>query len=150
MTREDIHGMGGSVGGCGGTGARSRVRDVEIHGAHGYLLHQFLSEFANKRTDEYGGSFENRTRFAVEVAREVRKVWPESKPLFFRVSAVDETGWTIEDSIALARLLKANGVDVIDCSSGRHVGRRDGKRDGAVCDGVQVPMRARSAPAPTS
>ena len=102
------------------------------------LLHQFLSEFANKRTDEYGGSFENRTRFAVEVAREVRKVWPESKPLFFRVSAVDETGWTIEDSIALARLLKANGVDVIDCSSG-------GMSDGATASemapsyGYQVP-----------
>jgi len=91
---------------------------VEIHGAHGYLIHQFLSATANRRTDEYGGSLENRMRFAGEVAREVRKAWPEEKPLFFRVSAVDETGWTIEDSIALAKVLKENGVDVIDCSSG--------------------------------
>src|SRR5204862_6123145 len=91
---------------------------VEIHGAHGYLIHQFLSATSNQRTDEYGGSLENRMRLATEVAREVRKYWPEEKPLFFRTSAVDETGWTIEDSIALAKVLKANGVDVIDCSSG--------------------------------
>ena len=118
MTREDIHGMAAAWAAAAGRALEAGFEIVEIHGAHGYLLHQFLSEVANRRTDEYGGSFENRTRFAVEVAREVRKVWPESKPLFFRVSAVDETGWTIEDSIALARLLKANGVDVIDCSSG--------------------------------
>jgi 2,4-dienoyl-CoA reductase-like NADH-dependent reductase (Old Yellow Enzyme family) len=138
MTREDIHGMAVAWAAAAGRALEAGFEIVEIHGAHGYLLHQFLSEFANRRTDEYGGSFENRTRFAVEVAREVRKVWPESKPLFFRVSAVDETGWTIEDSIALARLLKANGVDVIDCSSG-------GMSDGATASemapsyGYQVP-----------
>jgi 2,4-dienoyl-CoA reductase-like NADH-dependent reductase (Old Yellow Enzyme family) len=91
---------------------------VEIHGAHGYLIHQFLSADANQRTDEYGGSLENRMRFAIEVTRRVRQSWAAEKPLFFRVSAVDETGWTIEDSIALAKALKAAGVDVIDCSSG--------------------------------
>jgi 2,4-dienoyl-CoA reductase-like NADH-dependent reductase (Old Yellow Enzyme family) len=91
---------------------------VEIHGAHGYLIHQFLSPASNLRTDEYGGSLANRMRFAVEIIGEVRKCWPEDKPLFYRASAVDEAGWTIEDSIVLARALKAAGADVIDCSSG--------------------------------
>jgi 2,4-dienoyl-CoA reductase-like NADH-dependent reductase (Old Yellow Enzyme family) len=91
---------------------------LEIHGAHGYLIHQFLSATANRRTDQYGGSLENRMRFAVEVARGVRRRWPEDKPLSLRVSAVDETGWDIEDSIALARTLGEHGVDVIDCSTG--------------------------------
>ncbi len=91
---------------------------LEIHGAHGYLIHQFLSATANRRTDQYGGSLENRMRFAVEVARGVRRRWPDRKPLFLRVSAVDETGWAIEDSVALARTLGEHGVDVIDCSTG--------------------------------
>jgi 2,4-dienoyl-CoA reductase-like NADH-dependent reductase (Old Yellow Enzyme family) len=91
---------------------------LEIHGAHGYLIHQFLSATANRRTDHYGGSLENRMRFAVEVARGVRRSWPSHKPLSLRVSAVDETGWDIEDSIALARTLGEHGVDVIDCSTG--------------------------------
>ena len=91
---------------------------LEVHGAHGYLLHQFLSSSANQRTDQYGGSFDNRMRFPLAVIDRVREVWPEHKPLFFRTSAVDEGGWTIEDSVALARALKAHGVDVIDCSSG--------------------------------
>ena len=91
---------------------------LEIHGAHGYLIHQFLSPTANKRTDAYGGSLENRMRFVVEVVRGVRRHWPQEKPLFLRVSAVDEIDWTIEDSVALARTLKEHGVDVIDCSAG--------------------------------
>jgi len=93
---------------------------VEIHAAHGYLLNQFTSPLANNRTDEYGGSFENRTRLLVEVCNAVRKVWPDNKPLFVRISAVDwhEGGWNIEDSIRLARLLKESGVDLMDCSSG--------------------------------
>jgi 2,4-dienoyl-CoA reductase-like NADH-dependent reductase (Old Yellow Enzyme family) len=91
---------------------------VEIHGAHGYLIHQFLSASANRRTDRYGGPLENRMRFAVEVARGVRRRWPAHKPLFLRVSAVDETGWSIEDSVVLARTLGEHGVDVIDCSTG--------------------------------
>jgi len=90
---------------------------LEVHGAHGYLIHEFLSPASNKRTDEYGGSLANRMRFALEVTEAVRAVWPADKPLFFRVSAVDEGGWTLDDTVALARELKALGVDVIDCSA---------------------------------
>jgi 2,4-dienoyl-CoA reductase-like NADH-dependent reductase (Old Yellow Enzyme family) len=93
---------------------------VEIHGAHGYLIHQFLSPLANKRTDAYGGSLENRMRFALEITEAVRGVWPREKPLFFRVSAIDGAAgaWTSDDTVALAKALKARGVDVITCSSG--------------------------------
>ncbi len=91
---------------------------LEIHGGHGYLVHQFLSAHSNRRTDAYGGSLENRMRLTTEIVRRVRQSWPDHKPLFFRASAVDECGWTIEDSIALAKAIKVLGVDVIDCSSG--------------------------------
>lgn len=91
---------------------------IEIHGAHGYLLHQFLSPTANQRTDEYGGSLENRMRFVIEVVEQVRHHWPADKPMFFRASAVDEDGWFLDDSVALAKVLKQKGVDVVDCSSG--------------------------------
>lgn len=96
---------------------------VEIHAAHGYLLHEFLSPLSNDRDDEYGGSFENRTRFVREVVDAVRAVWPERLPLWVRLSATDWTdgGWTIEDSVALAAQLGARGVDLIDCSSGGNV-----------------------------
>jgi 2,4-dienoyl-CoA reductase-like NADH-dependent reductase (Old Yellow Enzyme family) len=95
-------------------------RWVEIHGAHGYLLHNFLSPFSNQRSDAYGGSFENRTRLYIEVARAIREVWPERLPLTARFSVTDwtEGGWDLEQSIELARLLKTEGVDLIDCSSG--------------------------------
>ncbi len=95
-------------------------RIVEIHAAHGYLLHEFLSPLSNQRTDAYGGSFENRTRFLREVIEASRKVWPEELPLFLRISATDwaENGWDLEQSVALARQVKSLGVDVIDCSSG--------------------------------
>lgn len=93
---------------------------VEIHGAHGYLVSQFLSPLLNTRTDEYGGTFENRVRFLLEVIAAVRQVWPERLPLWLRISATDwtEGGWTIEDSVALARIVKQMGVDLIDASSG--------------------------------
>lgn len=93
---------------------------VEIHGAHGYLINQFLSPIANHRTDQYGGSRENRMRFGLEVAAAVRAVWRAHKPLFMRISATDaaEGGWEIEDSLVLAKELKALGVDVIHVSSG--------------------------------
>ena len=93
---------------------------IEIHSAHGYLIHEFLSPLTNQRNDDYGGSFENRTRFLLEVIKSVKEAWPESKPLFVRISASDWTdgGWTIDDSIKLGTLLKQNGVDLIDCSSG--------------------------------
>jgi 2,4-dienoyl-CoA reductase-like NADH-dependent reductase (Old Yellow Enzyme family) len=96
---------------------------VEIHAAHGYLLHEFLSPLSNQRTDAYGGSFENRVRIVCEVTQEVRRHWPENLPLFIRISATDwtEGGWDIEESIALARLLKPLGVDLVDCSSGGNV-----------------------------
>ena len=91
---------------------------IEIHGGHGYLIHQFLSPASNRRSDAYGGSLENRMRFALEVTSQVRRNWPEGKPLFFRVSSVDEAGWEMDDTVALATALKPAGVDVIDCSSG--------------------------------
>ena len=93
---------------------------IEIHGAHGYLIHQFLSPLVNTRRDRWGGTFENRARLAREVARAVRTQWPERFPLFFRVSATDWApgGWDIESTVELARLLREDGVDLIDASSG--------------------------------
>ncbi|TVX95137.1 NADH:flavin oxidoreductase/NADH oxidase [Mycolicibacterium porcinum] len=107
--------------------AAAGFRVLEIHGAHGYLIHQFLSPQANARTDEYGGTLENRMRFALEVTSAVRDAWPDHLPLFFRVSATDwlagdtddpRAGWTLEDTITLATGLKTAGVDLIDVSSG--------------------------------
>jgi 2,4-dienoyl-CoA reductase-like NADH-dependent reductase (Old Yellow Enzyme family) len=96
---------------------------IELHAAHGYLLHEFLSPLSNTRTDRYGGSFENRTRIVRETASAVRTVWPETHPLFVRVSATDwtEGGWDLPQSIELARALKECGVDLIDSSSGGNV-----------------------------
>jgi 2,4-dienoyl-CoA reductase-like NADH-dependent reductase (Old Yellow Enzyme family) len=96
---------------------------VEIHSAHGYLLHEFLSPLSNNRVDEYGGSFENRTRLLLQVIDAVKSVWPAENPLFVRISATDwtEGGWTIEESVKLASILKNMGVDLIDCSSGGNV-----------------------------
>ena len=93
---------------------------LELHAAHGYLAHQFLSPLSNHRIDLYGGGFENRIRFLIETARAVRAVWPERLPLTVRLSCTDwvEGGWTIEESVELARRLKAGGLDLIDCSSG--------------------------------
>jgi 2,4-dienoyl-CoA reductase-like NADH-dependent reductase (Old Yellow Enzyme family) len=98
---------------------------IELHSAHGYLLHSFLSPLSNQRTDQYGGSFGNRIRIVCEVVTAVRKVWPEQYPLWVRVSATDwtEGGWTVEESVELARTLKPLGVDLIDCSSGGNVAR---------------------------
>lgn len=95
-------------------------RMVEIHAAHGYLLHQFLSPLSNRRTDEYGGSFANRVRLTREVVAAVRAVWPQELPLLIRLSATDwvEGGWDIEQTVALCRLLKEDGVDLVDVSSG--------------------------------
>ena len=98
---------------------------IEIHAAHGYLLHQFLSPLSNQRSDSYGGSFENRIRLLLEVVERVKRAWPSTLPLFVRISATDwtEGGWTAEDAIALAAILKEKGVDVIDCSSGGNVAK---------------------------
>jgi 2,4-dienoyl-CoA reductase-like NADH-dependent reductase (Old Yellow Enzyme family) len=93
---------------------------LEIHAAHGYLLHSFLSPLSNHRTDKYGGDFEGRIRLLLEISGEIRKIWPDQLPLFVRISATDYTdgGWTIEDSVLLAARLKETGVDLIDVSSG--------------------------------
>jgi 2,4-dienoyl-CoA reductase-like NADH-dependent reductase (Old Yellow Enzyme family) len=118
MTRQDIDQLVAMWGAAARRANEAGFDVLEIHGAHGYILHQFLSSSSNLRTDGYGGSFENRMRFPREVARAVRANWPDSKPLFIRISAVDEAGWTIEESCALVKALMAEGVDVVDCSSG--------------------------------
>ncbi|MDP9077225.1 MAG: NADPH dehydrogenase NamA [Bacteroidota bacterium] len=96
---------------------------IELHGAHGYLIHEFLSPLSNQRTDEYGGSFENRIRFLLEVIESVKEVWPKENPLFVRISATDwtEGGWTADDSVYLAKELINKGVDLVDCSTGGNV-----------------------------
>jgi len=93
---------------------------IEIHSAHGYLLFEFLSPLSNHRTDQYGGSFDNRIRLLLQAVEAVRSVWPDENPLFVRISSTDwvEGGWTPDDSVRLASILKAQGVDLIDCSSG--------------------------------
>lgn len=108
--------------------AAQRVLDagfkvIEIHAAHGYLLHQFLSPISNHRNDEYGGIFENRIRLLVETVEKIKEVWPENLPLFVRLSATDwtEGGWTLDETIELSRILKNKGVDLIDCSTGGNV-----------------------------
>jgi 2,4-dienoyl-CoA reductase-like NADH-dependent reductase (Old Yellow Enzyme family) len=114
---------------------------VEIHSAHGYLLHEFLSPLSNHRAGNYGGSFENRARLLLEVVDAVRTVWPAELPLFVRISSTDwtEGGWTPDDSVALARMLLSRGVDLVDCSSGGNV---SGARI-PVAPGYQVPFAAR-------
>ena len=116
-------------------------RVIEIHAAHGYLIHEFLSPLSNRRNDSYGGSFENRTRLLRSIVGDVRAVWPERFPLFVRISASDwtEGGWTADDSVALARELGPLGVDVIDCSSGGNV---SGARI-PIGPGYQVPFAAK-------
>jgi 2,4-dienoyl-CoA reductase-like NADH-dependent reductase (Old Yellow Enzyme family) len=96
---------------------------IEIHAAHGYLIHEFYSPLSNKRTDEYGGSFENRIRFLLEIIKAVQTIWPEDYPLFVRISASDwtEGGWDLKDSLKLGKILHEHGVDLIDCSSGGNI-----------------------------
>jgi 2,4-dienoyl-CoA reductase-like NADH-dependent reductase (Old Yellow Enzyme family) len=126
--------------------AAQRVREagfevIEIHGAHGYLIHQFLSPLSNTRTDEYGGSLENRARLLREIIAAVRENWPAPMPLWVRLSATDwaQGGWDIGECVQLARLLRADGVDVIDCSSGGTVPHPKIP----VGPGFQVPFAAR-------
>ncbi|HEU0060580.1 MAG TPA: NADH:flavin oxidoreductase/NADH oxidase [Hyphomicrobiaceae bacterium] len=116
---------------------------LEIHAAHGYLVHQFLSPRANLRGDAYGGSELNRMRFALEVAEAVRAAWPNDKPLFMRLSCEDDAGWDLEQSIRLARLLKASGIDVIDCSSGGTLAHSPMEGVRAKKYGYQVPYAER-------
>jgi 2,4-dienoyl-CoA reductase-like NADH-dependent reductase (Old Yellow Enzyme family) len=117
------------------------VQVIEIHAAHGYLINEFLSPLSNTRTDAYGGSFENRTRFLRQIVEAVRAVWPDHLPLFVRISATEwtEGGWDIEQSVELARAVAPLGVDLIDCSSGGNVPRVRIP----LGPGYQVPLAAR-------
>jgi 2,4-dienoyl-CoA reductase-like NADH-dependent reductase (Old Yellow Enzyme family) len=115
---------------------------LEIHAAHGYLLHQFLSPAANQRSDAYGGSLENRMRFPLEIVRAVRATWPENKPLFCRISATDESGGTLDDSLQFVHALKACGVDVIDCSGGGMSSKSIADPGPQPAYGYQVPYSA--------
>jgi 2,4-dienoyl-CoA reductase-like NADH-dependent reductase (Old Yellow Enzyme family) len=120
LTRDGIREVIDAFAAAARRACQAGFRVVEIHAAHGYLIHEFLSPLSNKREDEYGGSFENRTRLCREVVAAVRSAWPKELPLFIRISATDwvEGGWTIEESVRLAREVNAMGVDFVDCSSG--------------------------------
>jgi len=118
LERSEIRSIAQAWGGAAARAHAAGFDIVEIHGAHGFLIHEFLNPQANQRTDEYGGSLENRMRFAIEVSECVRASWPQEKPLFMRLSVDDGAGWDPDSSVALARVLKTKGVDVIDCSGG--------------------------------
>jgi len=142
LTREEIRSVAESWGRAAARAHAAGFDMVEIHGAHGFLIHEFLSPVANQRTDEYGGSEEKRMRFALEVCECVRAHWPPGKPLFLRLSAEDDAGWGPAQSVALAKRTKPMGVDVIDCSSGGILGKPPA---GAVkpAYGYQVPYAER-------
>lgn len=143
MTLVDIHTVISAFGQAARRAKDAGFDIIEIHGAHGYLVHQFLSPAANTRTDKYGGSFENRTRFALEVCAAIREQWPPDRPLFFRISAEDEGGWSLDDSVRLSALLIKAGVDVVDCSSGG-IGLRSPTANAAARrPGFQVPLAER-------
>lgn len=122
----DINGIATLVTGfatAAGRALAAGFKVVEIHSAHGYMLHEFLSPLSNRRSDEYGGSFQNRIRLLLQVVRAVKKEWPAGNPVFVRISSTDwtEGGWTVDDSVELARILKDMGADLIDCSSGGNI-----------------------------
>jgi 2,4-dienoyl-CoA reductase-like NADH-dependent reductase (Old Yellow Enzyme family) len=119
----------------------ARFEVVEIHAAHGYLIHEFLSPLTNSRTDQYGGSLDNRLRLCLEVVDAVRSVWPERLPVFVRISATDWTpgGWDIDQAVELSRRLRDRGVDLVDCSSGGNVPRAEIP----IAPGYQVPFAER-------
>lgn len=140
----DAAGLGAIVGAFRDAAARASRAGfdiVEVHAAHGYLLHQFLSPLVNKRTDAYGGSFDNRVRLCLEVVEAVRHVWPEDRPVWVRLSCTDWApgGWDLDQSVELARRLKARGVDLIDCSSAGAVAHQQI----ALEPGYQVPFAER-------
>jgi 2,4-dienoyl-CoA reductase-like NADH-dependent reductase (Old Yellow Enzyme family) len=140
----DVHGIGTITRAFADAARRALAAKfdvVEVHAAHGYLLHEFLSPLSNTRSDAYGGSFDNRIRFCLEVVDAVRAVWPDRQPVFVRISATDwvDGGWDIEQSIELARRLKARGVDLIDCSSGGNVA----SAKIPLAPGYQVPFAER-------
>ncbi|RME57471.1 MAG: NADH:flavin oxidoreductase/NADH oxidase [Caldilineae bacterium] len=119
LTLEEIHTIQAAFQAAAVRAREAGFRFLELHGAHGYLIHSFHSPLSNQRQDAYGGSFENRIRFTLETVRGLRQVWPEELPLAVRISVTDwlEGGWTVEESVDLAKRLKAEGVDLVDCSS---------------------------------
>jgi 2,4-dienoyl-CoA reductase-like NADH-dependent reductase (Old Yellow Enzyme family) len=141
MTREDIAGVVRAFADAAVRVLAAGGQIVELHAAHGYLIHEFLSPLSNHRDDEYGGSFDNRMRILRETVDAIRRVWPERLPLFVRISATDwvDGGWTVEESIALARDLAGRGVDLIDCSSGGN----DAQAKITFGPGYQVPFAER-------
>ena len=141
MTTEDIAKVVDQFGASTRLALEAGFECIEIHMAHGYLMHEFLSPLSNRREDDYGGSLENRMRFALEVAAEVRSLWPARLPVFARISATDwvDGGWDIEQSIALCRELKRIGIDLVDASSGGNVP----KAKIPVAPGYQVPLAQR-------
>ncbi|MFO1415262.1 MAG: NADH:flavin oxidoreductase/NADH oxidase [Burkholderiales bacterium] len=126
LTREGIAHVVQAFAAAAKRALAAGVDAVEVHGAHGYLVHSFLSPTVNTRTDEYGGDLAGRMRIALEIARAVRAAWPHDRPLFFRTSAIDGIagGWTLDDTVALAKSLRDEGVDVVDCSAGGFQGSR--------------------------
>lgn len=124
LTADELRGVVDAFARAAERAAAAGFRVVELHAAHGYLLHEFLSPLSNRRTDAYGGAFEHRVRLLLETVDAVRRAWPEDRPLWVRVSATDWAagGWDLEQTVALARLLAGRGVDLIDCSSGGLVG----------------------------
>ncbi|MBC9730916.1 NADH:flavin oxidoreductase/NADH oxidase [Streptomyces sp. TRM68367] len=142
LTVDQIREIVGQFGDAARRALAAGFEIAEIHGAHGYLINEFLSPHSNHRTDAYGGSYGNRTRFALEVVDAVREVWPDDKPLIFRISAtewLDEGGWTADDTVRFAAGLRAHGVDLLDVSTG---GNASGVRI-PVGPGYQVPFAAR-------
>ncbi len=141
MTDDDVAQVIDAFEAAAGRAAAAGFRVLEIYAAHGFLIHQFLSPLANLRTDRWGGDGAGRRRFAVEVARAVRRAWPERLPLSFRLSATDwvEGGLEVDDTVAVARALAAEGVDLIDVSSGG-IGGRERPQRMALAQGFQVPF----------
>ncbi|WP_328890437.1 NADH:flavin oxidoreductase/NADH oxidase [Streptomyces sp. NBC_00316] len=148
LTVEEIHAVAEQFREAARRALDAGFEVAEVHGAHGYLVGQFLSPHSNRRTDEYGGSFENRVRFALQVVDAVRDVWPEDLPVFFRISATDwltendeddREGWTVDETVRLAAELRAHGVDLLDVSSG---GNAPHARI-TTGPGYQVPFAAR-------
>lgn len=143
MSEADILRVVDSFGASARRAAQAGFKIIEVYAAHGFLVHQFLSPLSNTRTDRWGGSFKNRMRFAVEVAKSIRAHWPEAYPLAFRLSATDwvDGGLEVHDTVEIARRLKAEGVDMIDCSSGGIGGKERPKRM-TITEGFQTPFAA--------
>jgi 2,4-dienoyl-CoA reductase-like NADH-dependent reductase (Old Yellow Enzyme family) len=141
LTRDEIRGVIQKFGEAAKRALQAGFRVVEIHAAHGYLLHEFLSPLSNRRTDEYGGSLENRSRLLMEVTAAIRRVWPEGYPLFVRISATEwvEGGFGIDEAVVVAAMLKGLGVDLMDCSSGGNAAQAKIP----VGPGYQTPFAAR-------